>query len=82
MIYFQAPRHGRGLLQAPAWPRCQGPHLPYKRPVPLARHKTDEQHAQRPARLSALGAHMERALAAVCSALIDAAPELDALDAK
>ena len=82
MMSFLAPRHGRGLLQAPAWPRCQGAHLPHKRPVALPSHRADEEPMQRPARLSALGARMERALAAVCSALIDAAPELDALDAK
>ena len=70
------------MLQAPAWPRCQGAHLPNKEPVPLPHHRADGQHTQRPARLSALGARMEHALAAVCSALIDAAPELDALDAK
>ena len=50
--------------------------------MPLPHHRADKQHTQRPARLSALGARMERALAALCSALIDAAPELDALDAK
>ena len=82
MISFLAPSHCHGLLQAPAWPRCQAAHVKHKVPVPLPRHKTDAQHMQRPARLSALGSRMERALAAVCSALIGAAPELDSLDAK
>ena len=82
MMPFQPRPYRCGSLQAPAWPRGQGAHLPHKRPVPLPGHRADEQHTQRPARLSAAGARMERALAAVCSALIDAAPELDALDAK
>ena len=77
-----APPHYYGWLQAPAWPRCRGAHLSHKRPSPLPHHRTDEQHTERPARLSALGSRMERALTAVCSALIGAAPELDALDAK
>ena len=56
--------------------------MPDKAPAPLPSHETDEQHTQRPEHLSASGCCMERALAAVCSAVIGAAPELDALDAK
>ena len=81
-VSLLAPSHCRGWLQAPAWPRCQGAHVPDKAPAPLPSHETDEQHTQRPEHLSASGCCMERALAAVCSAVIGAAPELDALDAK
>ena len=81
-ISFLALPYCYRLLQAPAWPRCHGAHLLHKRPVQLTRLETDEQHMHRPARLSAVGSRMEGALAAICSALIDAAPELDALDAK
>lgn len=82
IISFLAPPDCRGSLQAPAWPRCQGAHVPDKALVPLPSHETDEQRTQRPERLSASGSRMERALAAVCSALISAAPDLDASDAK
>lgn len=50
--------------------------------MPLPAREADEDHMHRPEQLSRLGSRIERALAGVCSAISQAAPGLDALDAK
>ncbi len=69
-------------MQAPAWPRLLGAHVPNKLPVPVPVREADQDKARRPQQLSRFGARMELALSSVCEAVISAAPDLDALDAR
>ena len=56
--------------------------MPDKAPVPLPAREADQDKASRPEQLSRFGTCMERALSSVCDAVINAAPDLDALDAR
>ena len=69
-------------VQASAWPRCLGAHVPNKAPVPLPSGQAGEDHTRAPEQLSSFGSYMKAALSSICEAVIQAAPELDALDAK
>ena len=69
-------------LQASAWPRCLGPHKPRKAPAPVLPGPAEENDMRTPEQLSNFGSRMESALSSICAALIQAAPDLDALDAK
>ncbi|CAL8469949.1 g9491 [Coccomyxa elongata] len=68
--------------QAPAWPAPQGELALHKAPVPLPRSCEDGEGSGRPQALTPFGKVMERALLAVCDALIAAAPKLDDLDSR
>jgi hypothetical protein len=69
--------------QAPAWPAPLGEHAAEKQPLPLPRGPEQAAgHSGRPGRLTALGVRMERCLLAAAAALTQAAPDLDALDAR
>ena len=69
-------------MQAPAWPRSVGAHVPNKAPVPMPAGQAGEDGMRRPEQLSRFGSRMEAGLSSICDAIIQAAPELDALDAK
>ncbi len=69
-------------VQASAWPRCLGAHVPNKTPVPMPSGQAGEDHISAPEQLSSFGSYMKAALSSICEAVIQAAPELDALDAK
>ena len=69
-------------LQASAWPRCLEAHVPNKAPVPMPSGQGDEDHMSAPEQLSIFGKRMKAALSSICEAVIQAAPDLDALDAK
>ncbi|KAK9915864.1 hypothetical protein WJX75_005396 [Coccomyxa subellipsoidea] len=68
--------------QAPAWPAPQGELDADKAPLPLPKGPDGELSSGRPESLTPFGAVLERALLAVCEAVIVAAPELDALDSR
>ena len=69
-------------MQAPAWPRHFGAHVPDKAPVPMPAREADQETASRAKQLSTFGTRMEQTLSSVCDAVINAAPDLDALDAR
>lgn len=69
-------------VQAPAWPAPQGELDADKAPLPLPRGPDGELSSGRPKSLTPFGAALERALLAVCEAVIVAAPGLDALDSR
>lgn len=69
-------------VQAPAWPPPQGELALDKAPVPLPKNCEDGESSGRPQSLTPFGTSMERALLAVCEALIAAAPRLDDLDSR
>ena len=73
---------GRVPIQVPAWPAPQGELAADKAPVPLPRGMDGEGCGGRPQSLTPFGEALERALLAVCDALIAAAPELDILDSR
>ena len=69
-------------VQASAWPRCVGAHVPNKAPAPMPSGQPAEDQMRTPEHLSTLGSCMKAALSSICEAVIRAAPDLDALDAK
>ena len=69
-------------VQAPAWPASQGELPAEKALVPLPRGPEGGECSGRPESLTPFGEALERALLAVCDAVIAAAPELDALDSR
>lgn len=69
-------------MQAPAWPRHLGAHVPNKELVHMPAREADQEDASRAEQLSRFGTRMEHALSSVCDAVINAAPDLDALDAR
>ena len=69
-------------VQASAWPRCLGAHIPKKAPVPMPSGQPAKDAVQTPEHLSHFGSRMKAALSSICEAIIQAAPDLDALDAK
>ena len=76
--------HVLGNTQAPAWPAaCLQPcAAKAPRPMPASSSAGAQEPEGRPQTLTPAGAAMERALLAVSRALVAAAPDLDALDAR
>ena len=69
-----------GVLQAPGWASQRAECQPDKKPHIVPQGPEAQESFQRPAELSKLGRQLEQGIQAACSALVKAAPQLDAWD--